>query len=53
MQGLQPSQQVDSCGIDGLAVQVTVTHTLTRAQLSRWVREAAAVELGVPARTLA
>jgi AcrR family transcriptional regulator len=39
--------------LDGLAVQVTVTHNLTRAQLSRWVREAAASELGVPAQTLA
>jgi AcrR family transcriptional regulator len=39
--------------LDGLAVQVTVTHNLTRAQLSRWVREAAAAELGIPAATLA
>ena len=39
--------------LDGLAVQVTVTHNLTRAQLSRWVREAAASELGVSAQPLA
>lgn len=38
--------------LDGLAVQVTVTHNLTRTQLSRWVREAAAAELGVHAQTL-
>jgi AcrR family transcriptional regulator len=39
--------------LDGLAVQVTVTRNLTRAQLSRWVREAAAVELGIPTAALA
>jgi AcrR family transcriptional regulator len=39
--------------LDGLAVQVTVTHNLTRAQLSRWVRAAAAAELGVPVDALA
>jgi AcrR family transcriptional regulator len=39
--------------LDGLAVQVTVTRNLTRAQLSRWVRQAAAAELGVAAATLA
>lgn len=38
--------------LDGLAVQVTVTRNLTRAQLNRWVRGAAAAELGVPAERL-
>ena len=33
--------------LDGLAVQVTVHRRLTRAQMGRWVREAAAAELGV------
>jgi AcrR family transcriptional regulator len=39
--------------LDGLAVQVTVTRNLTRAQLSRWVREAAAAELGIAPDALA
>lgn len=39
--------------LDGLAVQVTVNRNLTRAQLSRWVRQSAAFELGVSADLLA
>ncbi|HZJ07098.1 MAG TPA: TetR family transcriptional regulator C-terminal domain-containing protein [Nocardioidaceae bacterium] len=33
--------------LDGLAVQVTVHRRLSRAEMSRWVREAAAAELGI------
>jgi AcrR family transcriptional regulator len=39
--------------LDGLSVQVTVNRNLTRTQLSRWVRNSASVELGVPAELLA
>ncbi len=33
--------------LDGLAVQVTVHHQLSRARMTRWVVEAAAAELGI------
>lgn len=39
--------------LDGLAVQVTVHRRLSRAQMARWVREAAAAEVGVDPELLA
>lgn len=38
--------------LDGLAVQVTVHRQLSRAQMTRWVAEAAASELGLDPATL-
>jgi AcrR family transcriptional regulator len=38
--------------LDGLAVQVTVHRRLSRAQMSRWVAEAAGSEIGVDPATL-
>lgn len=39
--------------LDGLAVQVTVHRRLSRAQMSQWVREAAAAELAIDPERLA
>lgn len=39
--------------LDGLSVQVTVHRRLSRAQMSRWVREAAAAEIAIDPELLA